>query len=261
MLFNELDLLELRLEYMDSVVDRFVITEASKTHAGNPKELLFEKNRERFSKWLPKIKYYVVNFPDVIDTPMGRDNYQRKMLMEGLQFCMPNDIILVSDLDEFPDKKIIERMRIGFSGVIGFVQWIFYFYINRLDLSRKWIGPAASDFGLMTQYNLDTDKLRDIVRGNRAGGYVEGGWHFSWLGGAEKIKYKMQNYAHHVEDAKFCDDKRIANTLITSNDLLREEVKHGIVALESEHFPDFIREKENKLRELGWLYELPERVV
>ena len=25
---------------------------------------------------------------------------------------------------------------------------------------------------------------------------VNGGWHFSWLGGAEKIKYKLESFAH-----------------------------------------------------------------
>lgn len=35
--FNELDLLEIRLNVLKDVVDRFVLVEAGETHAGKPK--------------------------------------------------------------------------------------------------------------------------------------------------------------------------------------------------------------------------------
>lgn len=41
--FNELDLLEIRLEELYNYVDYFVIVEANKTHAGEIKESIFEK--------------------------------------------------------------------------------------------------------------------------------------------------------------------------------------------------------------------------
>jgi beta-1,4-mannosyl-glycoprotein beta-1,4-N-acetylglucosaminyltransferase len=50
--FNELDLLELRLNVLDSYVDYFVICEASVTHSGINKEYIFENNKHRFSKFL-----------------------------------------------------------------------------------------------------------------------------------------------------------------------------------------------------------------
>jgi beta-1,4-mannosyl-glycoprotein beta-1,4-N-acetylglucosaminyltransferase len=55
--FNELDLLELRLETLAHVVDYFVIVEADKTHAAAAKPFFFEENKNRFSKYLPKIIY------------------------------------------------------------------------------------------------------------------------------------------------------------------------------------------------------------
>ena len=59
--YNELDMLEFRLEEHDSFVDYFVIVEATVTHSGLPKELYFENNKQRFQKFLPKIVHVVVD--------------------------------------------------------------------------------------------------------------------------------------------------------------------------------------------------------
>lgn len=49
--FNEIDMLELRLETLWDVVDHFVVGEATRTHAGEPKPLHFRDAAER---WNPK---------------------------------------------------------------------------------------------------------------------------------------------------------------------------------------------------------------
>ena len=54
---NELDLLEIRLNELDSVVDYFLIVESNATFTGLPKETFFGKNRSRFAKFEHKIVY------------------------------------------------------------------------------------------------------------------------------------------------------------------------------------------------------------
>ena len=56
--FNELDLLEIRLNVLYPYVDHFIISEQSKTHSGLEKEWIFEQNRERFAKFEDKIIYH-----------------------------------------------------------------------------------------------------------------------------------------------------------------------------------------------------------
>ena len=46
--YNELDLLELRLEELDEHVDKFVIVEATTTHSGKDKDLYYAKNAHRY---------------------------------------------------------------------------------------------------------------------------------------------------------------------------------------------------------------------
>ena len=54
---SELDLLEIRLNELDDVVDRFFILESNATFTGLPKDTYFANNRERFAKFMHKIEY------------------------------------------------------------------------------------------------------------------------------------------------------------------------------------------------------------
>ena len=49
--FNELDLLEIRLNTLDKVVDRFILVESQLTHSGHSKPLYYANNKHRFSKF------------------------------------------------------------------------------------------------------------------------------------------------------------------------------------------------------------------
>ena len=59
--FNELDILKLRLNILDPIVDKFIIEEATTTFSGQKKELCFEKNKDMFKEFLHKITYIVVD--------------------------------------------------------------------------------------------------------------------------------------------------------------------------------------------------------
>lgn len=54
---SELDLLEIRMNELDSVVDRFFIVESNTTFTGLPKKTYFADNKDRFSKFEHKIVY------------------------------------------------------------------------------------------------------------------------------------------------------------------------------------------------------------
>jgi beta-1,4-mannosyl-glycoprotein beta-1,4-N-acetylglucosaminyltransferase len=119
--FDEEMLLDLRLNIMDKYVDKFVITEATYTHNGKSKQLIFDI--KKFSKFKDKIIYIVVDKQppdlheikeednDAKDTRgqklvlngYKRDNFQRQMAQEALKNIDPDDWIIISDIDEIPD--------------------------------------------------------------------------------------------------------------------------------------------------------------
>ena len=58
--FNELDILRLRMQILSPYVDKFVLEEATVTFSGEPKEMIFAKNREMFREFEDKIIYIAV---------------------------------------------------------------------------------------------------------------------------------------------------------------------------------------------------------
>ena len=57
--FNELELLEMRLNILDDVVDHFVLTESPFTVSGNEKPLYYQENKDRFAKFNDKITHHI----------------------------------------------------------------------------------------------------------------------------------------------------------------------------------------------------------
>lgn len=56
---SELDLLEIRMNELDPVVDNFLIVESNSTFTGLPKQTYFSQNRVRFAKFEHKIVYHL----------------------------------------------------------------------------------------------------------------------------------------------------------------------------------------------------------
>ena len=78
--YNEIDLLELRLSLLDDYVDLFVIVESEVTFMGTKKDLFFEKNKDRFKKWLPKIEHVILTEDE---TPVSSDQRAQKRAQRG----------------------------------------------------------------------------------------------------------------------------------------------------------------------------------
>lgn len=221
--FNELDLLEIRLNTLSEVVDRFVIAEATRTHRGQPKELLFEKNRARYAAFSDKIVYVVVDdlLPeeavarDVLNLPWVNENRQRNALARGLVGAKGDDVILVSDLDEIPrPEKVVEAVRLAQQGeVVRLIQDVFIYYANLKDYrTPQWhLGTLAVSFATYA-----TGRVLDDVACDRftsasecAGRCIQkvrflrptrrlanAGWHMSYLGGLAAVRRKLQSFAH-----------------------------------------------------------------
>src|SRR6476620_1912740 len=108
-LFNELDLLELRLRELDALVHRFVLVEAPRTFTGLPKPLHFKQNRDRFQPFLPKIVYVELEeFPADLASAWDREYFSRRAIMRGLDSAAPDDLVLISDVDEIPKPANLE---------------------------------------------------------------------------------------------------------------------------------------------------------
>jgi len=107
--YNELDILELRLKELYSVVDKFILVEAEKTHKGEDKRFIFEDNKQRFAGWLDKIIHVKVYYPSNINDPWGREKFQRNSFMPTLYSLglSNNDVVemIANKLENFAHQE------------------------------------------------------------------------------------------------------------------------------------------------------------
>ena len=229
MYFDEDLLLDLRLNYLDKFVEKFVITEATYTHNGDRKKLRFDINN--FKKFKDKISYIVVdrqpdNIKEILKSDneeergeklilngMARDYFQRENLRKGIEAANDNDLILISDLDEIPNLNNLNFTKIN-NNVIIFEQKMFYYKLNLFYEDFKWQGTKGVKFKNFIspqwlrnikgkkypKWRVDTwfskKKYSNLF-------YIKnGGWHFTCLRTAEELEKKLLNFAHHYEYEK-----------------------------------------------------------
>ena len=231
--FNEIDLLKIRLSLYYKIVDYFVICECSKTQRNEVKPFYFENNKHLFSDFLDKIIYVKADNPPVSynctkESEWLIENYQRNAIAEGLKNCKKDDLIFISDLDEFwnpailtnqtnfyVDKfqnmgygrkyKLQQSLKLGLknpfllfsrnlktflkSTPVVLDQDFFYYFIN-YKRNERWHGTI-----MLIYKNIQSiQKLRDqrnlfpVLHND----FTPCGWHFSYLGGKQKIKEKLK---------------------------------------------------------------------
>ena len=271
--FNELDLLEIRLNVLKDSVDRFVLVEAGETHTGKPKPFHFEENRGRFAAFADRIKYVKIDrFPDCCKTAWARENWQRNAIAQGLAECSENDSILISDLDEIPNPEKIAQC-VGMPGVAVFRQRYYSFYLNyRSVRDFRWCGTRMLSYGnfqhcfdgvavydneiLVREVNEGTtaSKIRCRKLPKSRGGervFSDGGWHFTCLGGAEAVLTKMRAVVPHHDfnpDDPNLTEERVAD-LIEKGQGPALKMNCFAVPID-DSFPKFIRENQERYAHL-----------
>jgi hypothetical protein len=189
--FNELDLLEMRLNILDEHVDKFVLCESRQTFSGKEKPLYFLENQERFAKWLPKIIHLVApESTDNNDTSFDRAFKQKEFLKTGLKDAKDDDLVFYGDLDEiWKDPYRASAMYYGHLMVCNLRQLNYCYYLNQRS-SEEWVGTVVGSWRLMK------DKLFRDLRANHDFVLDDGGWHFTNMGGPDQIRKKLESYDH-----------------------------------------------------------------
>ena len=199
--FNELDVVEIRLEELWNTVDYFVISESNLSHSGNKKEYVFENNKERFAKYWDKIRLIKVNdMPETTDSWV-RERHQRKCLERGLTDLEPEDLVIVSDCDEVPRAEMIEMIKEDENDYNKYVLNIpqFHYRLNYMRIlpETKYANIMVTRGRALTdpQHEREltwpwTPDLPETV-------YLEhGGWHLTYQGDDLQVIEKLQNFAH-----------------------------------------------------------------
>jgi len=262
-----MDLLEIRLNELEQVVDYFVIVESTRTFQKQPKPLYLDLEDERIIKFKDKIIHIVVDdFPNFfthwrVPKTWDYENHQRNAIARGLVNAKPDDIIIVSDVDEIPNaKKIADNLE--FVKPIVFQQRFFYYFLNFI------ITKAAPESCIVQKDNLifwrgsvmvrykdfkSAREVRNLRNDSSISQIEEGGWHFSYIGGIDAIISKLKSFSHAKEAKQIlnnADDKeRIAEMISTGHDLFNRDMSFKAISL-SEPFPKYMIDNIKKYQKL-----------
>ncbi len=263
MYYDEDLILDIRLNTLNKIVDKFVICEGTRDHAGNKKKLNF--NIEKFSKFKDKINYIVVDDIPINVKPQKknwhenhiRDQYQRNAIARGYKEFNADDWIMISDIDEIPDPKRIKEFDIT-KKYACFLQKNFQLKINLLNSTDGyWTGTKICE-----KKNLRSPQwLRNIkikkrpfwkFFSNKQPQLIEnGGWHFSFLKDSQSIQNKIAIYAHQeFNTPKFNKIKHIEEKIRKREDLFDREIKYEVINID-DTFPEYILKNKNKF--INWI--------
>lgn len=256
--FNELDLLEIRLNILNDVVDKFILVEASKTQSLLDKPFYFEENKERYSKFLDKIIHIkVTDYPKQDGWAM--ENYQRNCIVHGLRKVdlKENDIIGISDLDEIWAPEVKDKFDEYFSQVkflsVGMKYIVFYLNLETVD--KNWIGTIFAQAKDLIHYS--PQNLRNMK--DHVSHIEEAGWHFGYQGGKEKVYQKYLSCIEPLDKSKLPTkeiffkefEERIKNegNFIYSDNLSDQSIKLKKIDIQ-ENLPMYLIKNQEKYKHM-----------
>lgn len=288
MYFDEEVVLDVRLNFLNKYVDKFVIVESEYNHKGEKRVPQFNINK--FSKFRDKIIYILKkDIPEGIEPIIDGDNHnevyrksifnswkrenlQRNNIMDGLNDAHPEDWVIISDLDEIPNLKKINLKKIK-RKIVLFKQDMMYYKFNlKLD-DFVWIGTKACKL----KYLQSPQWLRDIKCKNFGWWRIDtlfskkkyqnmefienGGWHFSYLKTPEEVEKKLKSYLHHIDYdtnplgiekiKKIMDDKNTIYNLKVDQKENKFDSKNKLIKIANNKLPSYIFENLDKFN--NWI--------
>ncbi len=261
MYFDEDLMLDIRLHTLNQHVDKFIIAEGTRDHAGNKKKLSFNINN--FKKFQNKIEYLII---DDIPKEIGffkkrwepahiRDQFQRNALSRGFSSLNDNDLVMISDIDEIPDPDKISEFDVK-NNYACFILKNYQSKFNQINVTeRSWSGTK-----ICQKKKLKSPQwLRDIKTQKRPIWkfykpkqpqlILDGGWHFSFLKKPKDISKKIKSFAHQeFNNEKFTNISLIENNIDNMNDIFGRNFSYEKVELDNS-FPKYILENQEKFSE------------
>ena len=264
---NELLLLDLRLHELSDAVDFFVLVEGTRSFTNRPKPLYFLENRDRFQQFSERIIHIIVDdFPPYRGDRWAYQFHQRNAIARGLKQAGPEDLILVSDVDEIPRPDAIRRFRPPFTLIANTIYFFKFnfkstrqvpFLSTHMTLGKYFTtAQVLRNKKLYPQWRIDKRPFWDPLLRDNPHVIPNGGWHFSFLMGPEAIYDKIQDYS----------SKRYRNIPLSQIQRAverKEDMRGGHIASMKvvpidESFPRYLQDRRQELE--AWIepYDAPQ---
>lgn len=204
------------------------------------------------------------------------------MMVKGLNNCQPDDVVIISDMDEIPRPARILEYK-DKPGIKIFSSHLYYYFLNKVACEEgkplQWLYP------IMIHYrDLRPPQTLRILAGRLAGWHnksapwidrlycggrvlltllswrksltviKDGGWHFSYLGGINRIIEKIETFAHTkyhsmYNTEEFKNPERIKSIMEEGKDLYGRKIEYLTVPVD-ETFPVYLSQNLDRFKHL-----------
>jgi len=237
---GERDLLKIRCEEMKGLDVQHILVESTHTFTGIPKEITFNEFDREFIHF--PIRQIIVDDMPNTGNPWDNEKHQRNAIIRGL-ITVPDDAIcIISDVDEIPRASALLAITELGEGITALRMDKFGYYLNCLEGVQSWERARMCEVGYVKSFSPD------YVRNS---GYeheiLNAGWHFSWMGGPEVMKRKLDSFSHQE-----CNTQKLRDALEhkyqTGESLWGDD--HWLFVKVDEAFPEYVFRHQNVLSHL-----------
>jgi hypothetical protein len=239
--FNELNLLKIRCEELKSLDVTHVLVEATSTFTGNKKPLYFLENKDWFSEF--KIEYFVTDALPNNGNAWDNEKEQRNYIKIALEILgvQDEDLVIISDVDEIPRCESLQSF-IPNDELTALRMDKFGYYLNCMEGKQSWERARV-----MKWKYLKTRTPEEVRNSGFEHELSNAGWHWSWLGGVESMKTKLDSFSHQE-----CNTQELKDSLeekYNTGQSLWGTDYWNIVPVD-ETFPKFIQENKESFSQL-----------
>ena len=251
--FNEIDILKLRLEYLKDVVDYFIVCECNYTYSGKSKPYYLDqvidvldedvKNKIISLHYEPDISNFVfkeIDFYDANSHNWCIERGHRNYINEKLKYFSPDDLFMLSDVDEIPRKEVIKeiisnRYYLNDDFVLTAKSDMFYYNFSTLS-NDAWTGTIFTKVKIAIQN--ECQHLRE--KRHEFNSIDNGGWHFSYFGGIDRIRKKIESFSHQeLNKKKYTSIENIIDCIKNKKDVFQRA--HNFNDYDFSNFPENLK--------------------
>jgi len=247
--YNENALLGIRLAELYTHVDHFVIVESNQTFTNKAKPWNFDI--ARYPEYADKIIYIQVTDMPNSANPWDNEIHQRNSIMRGLEHADPQDLVIVSDVDEIVRAEAVQYLRTHDQMLYALRMPLYNFKFNYMRKSPGQYDCWAIATKTSTFEYITPNSLRDMrhnfhqvphqYEGNGFEIVEHAGWHFGYLGNNDYLRDKAQSFSHQeVNTPEFLEHIDVDASIAQRKEWNRNDpAQYTIVALD-DYFPKTI---------------------
>jgi beta-1,4-mannosyl-glycoprotein beta-1,4-N-acetylglucosaminyltransferase len=173
-----------------------------------------------------------------------KEFYQKEMIRFAIEDAgaKDDDLVFVTDLDEIWNPELDYQNHVDNHSIYKLRQLVYSGYIN-VRSSEPWAGT------LLTRYSNIKGACLNHLRTPSKTPYVyveNGGWHFTFMGGVEQVKKKLEAYGHQEYNNDNIKNN-VQNLLNEGKDVLgRNEFQFW---LDESQLPKYILDNKEKYKQ------------